>query len=491
MTRTRLFRTAVLCLILTLTSLTAFAKAPTKKETLAAMKKASCFMAGEVSYKGGYLFSYTEDLSDQWGEAPARRTQIWVQTATPDMGESYLAAWKATGDSYYLDCAKRAANALIYGQHPLGGWHYFIEFDKPGLAEWYETTFSRFKWGMEEYRHYYGNCTYDDDTTQSATRYLLHLYMATLDPAYREPLVKALDFILMSQYPNGAWPQRYPLHYDFVHDGLADYTSYYTMNDNTMRDILYVLMEAWEELGDERYLKSALRGIDWMLTAQGPPEQAGWAEQYTMDIEPAWARTHEPKGYMVRQTVEVCRQLMDFYLMTGDRRYLSPVPNAVKWMKDSTVKIQEDGRHQIPRYSEVGTNKPVYQHRTDKVNEEGYGLYIYNDDPTGVSGGWIFNVVDIKGIEQRFEKVNALSPEEAKAEHARRRAIKTVTTVDPDAVRELIDTLDNRGAWVTDIQVFDVTKTMTDEPRKEIRGISTATFMRNMRTMVGYVAKKE
>jgi len=466
----------------------AYGAEPSREEVLAAMEKATGFMADTVSCRGGYLFTYAADLSDQWGEAPARPSQIWVQQATPDMGEAFLYVYGATGDERYLRRAERAADALIYGQHPLGGWHYFIDFDKPGLSEWYEKRFSRFKWGMEEYRHYYGNCTYDDDTTQSATRFLLHLYMTTLDPAYRAPLLRALDFILMSQYPNGGWPQRYPLRHEFVHDGLADYTSYYTLNDNSMRDILSVLIEAWEKLGDERYLKAALRGADFMIAAQGPPGQAGWAEQYGMDMQPAWARTHEPAGYMPRQSVQCMRQLMDFYRMTGDRRYLAPIPRCIEWLEESTIEVQSDGRHRIPRYLEPGTNKPIYQHRTGRVNGEGYGLYRYDDDPTGVRGGWIFTVVNLPAIRREYEQVSRLSPEEAVAGYrAAGNTARRFPTPDPVRVAEIVAALDDRGAWVEDVQVFDVTKTMTDEPRKTIRGISTATFIRNMRTLADYI----
>ena len=85
----------------------------------------------------------------------------------------------------YLDAARRAADALIFGQHPLGGWHYFIDFDPKGTHEWYETTAKHFRFGYEEYRHYYGNATFDDHNTSDAAQFLLRFYATTLDAAYR------------------------------------------------------------------------------------------------------------------------------------------------------------------------------------------------------------------------------------------------------------------------------------------------------------------
>jgi len=122
---------------------------PTENEVFATMRKASDFIVNTVSNHGGYLWYYAEDLSEQWGEAPARPSQIWVQTSTSDVGEMFIRAYKTTGDDYYLRYAEKAADVLIYGQHPLGGWHYFIDFDMSGLDEWYCTVFSQFKWGME------------------------------------------------------------------------------------------------------------------------------------------------------------------------------------------------------------------------------------------------------------------------------------------------------------------------------------------------------
>ncbi len=258
-------------------SLVPFTKAAAsgREEALAAMRRAAKFMVEEVSCHGGYAWTYSADLSLQWGEAPARKSQIWVQGGggTVDMGHTYLDCWEATGDPYFLECAKKAANALVYGQHPLGGWHYFIDFDKPGLEQWYRDVFSNFKWGMEEYRHYYGNCTFDDDVTTGATRLLMRLYLATLDPAYKEPLDRALAFIRLAQYPNGGWPQRFPLRYEFAHDGLADYTSYYTNNDGVIPGNIELLVEAYERLGDERNLEAARRGMDFLISLQGPEGQ--------------------------------------------------------------------------------------------------------------------------------------------------------------------------------------------------------------------------
>ncbi|MBT4483369.1 MAG: hypothetical protein HOC71_06795, partial [Candidatus Latescibacteria bacterium] len=87
MTRfTRYIFLTMMVFTIIMTSVISYA-APSEKEVLDAMRKASTFMVNEVSLNGGYLFAYSADLTEFPGEAPARPTQIWVQSSTPDMGE--------------------------------------------------------------------------------------------------------------------------------------------------------------------------------------------------------------------------------------------------------------------------------------------------------------------------------------------------------------------------------------------------------------------
>ena len=50
--------------------------------------------------------------------------------------------------------------------------------------------------------------------------------------------------------------------------------------------------------------------------------------------------------------------------------------------------------------------------------------------------------------------------------------------------------LDERGAWVEEIMVYDTALTMTSEsPKVPIQGISTSSFIRNMKTFINYLAQ--
>jgi len=465
-------------------------------------------MVNEVSCKGGYLWYYAEDFSERQGEAPARESQIMVQRGTPEMGHLFMDIFDATGDRAYLEYAKSAANALIYGQHKLGGWHYFIDFDPRGVEKYYEEVSSQFICGMEEYRHYYGNCTYDDNATQGATAYLLRVYMKTLLPEYLAPLKEALGFMLISQYPNGGWPQRYPLRYEFVHDGFLDYSSMYTLNDDAMSNTINVLLDAYEQLGDERYLEAARRGGDFFMISQGPEGQAGWAEQYDMNLQPCWARTHEPPGFMPRQTLNTIHTLEQLYLFTGDRRYLRPIPAALDWLEKSGLRMLDGGSIEAARLYEPGTNLPIKVDLLEKRNEKGYHMYDFyavdaetylnarvgsagSDHPVirQVQGG--LYTYKLEPVSARYEKIRAASAEERPMLYNElfRPRKRVVRMPDSREVSEIIDGMNEKGAWIEDVQIWDYTPGQLVEGRKSIRGISVGTYMQHMRLFMKYISK--
>src|SRR5690606_22167131 len=298
------------------------------------MLKATKFMVEEVSTHGGYVGFYFEDLSRRWGELEAFDTQIWVQKpGTVRMGYLFLDDYQITKDEYYYQAAERVAEALIWGQHPGGGWNYMIDFaGDRSLKEWYNTI-GKNAWGFEEHNQYYVNATFDDGTTSKAAELLLRIYLEKLDPRFKPALDKAIDFILEAQYPLGGWPQRYPLMHNHPHHGKEDYTSFYTYNDDVIWGNLEFLIDCYYTLGEQRLLDPIHRAMNFfILTQQGNP-QGGWTEQYDMNLQPAQARTYEPAGLMPSATFRIAMRMLDFYKYTGDRRYLSRIPDAIEWLK--------------------------------------------------------------------------------------------------------------------------------------------------------------
>jgi len=87
---------------------------------------------------------------------------------------------------------------------------------------------------------------------------------------------------------------------------------------------------------------------------------------------------------------------------------------------------------------------------------------------------------------REYEQVCALTPEEARAEcEAEKKYMDSQRKIDPEKVESLIKSLDNRGAWVTDIVIRNY-----DDPNLSIttiRGINTGNFNRNIYTLMFYI----
>ena len=100
-----------------------------KAEAAAGLKRAAQYMDEVVSYQGGYVWSYSPDLKQTFGEMEAYRTMCWIQPpGTPSVGHVYLDAYHATGDERYYQAAERTALAIAAAQHSSGGWNYIHDF---------------------------------------------------------------------------------------------------------------------------------------------------------------------------------------------------------------------------------------------------------------------------------------------------------------------------------------------------------------------------
>ena len=379
------------------------------------MKRATRFMVEEVSTEGGYVWNYLPDRSRRWGELEARPTQIWIQPpGTPTMGHLFLDAYHATGDEYYLRAAEAVGGALVRAQHPSGGWNYLYDFaGEASLRQWYETV-GRHAWRMEEFQHQWDNATFDDAGTAESAKLLLRLYVEKKDARWKPALDKAVAFVLDSQYPIGAWPQRFPLKDEFRHHGQADYTSYLTFNDGVAGENIDFLVMVHQALGDRRALDAITRGMSAYLVTQLGPPQPGWALQYTPDLKPAGARTYEPKALAAHTTAANIEHLLRFYRLTGDTRFLARIPEALDWLGALALPPGAGARPGVthPTFIEIGTNRPLYVHRrgSNVVN----GEYYVDSNPENTLAHYnSFRRIDLAALRRQYEELRAMPPAEA------------------------------------------------------------------------------
>ncbi|WP_437492322.1 pectate lyase [Sorangium sp. So ce1014] len=509
-----------------------------------AMRRAATFMSETVAYKGGYVWSYLPDLSRSWGEMEAKRTMLWVQPpGTPSMGHLYLDAYHATGDELYYKAAEQVTLALIAAQHEAGGWNYIHDFEgEESLKDWYETI-GKNGWRLEEFQHYYGNATFDDAGTAVASQLLLRMYLEKKDERFRDPLYKAISFVTTSQYPEGGWPQRFPL---MGKDDKPDYTSLITFNDDVAGENIKFLIMCHLSLGESQLLENVELAMNSFVALQQPAPQAAWGLQFTRDGMPVGARTYEPTALTTHTTTNNIQQLLNFYNLTGDEKFIARVPEALDWLDKvklppEAAAIFPDFTH--PTYIEIGTDVPLYVHRrgSNVVN----GEYHFDKDPEKPIGHYgQARKLDVAAMRTRYEELKAMSPDELTAgspltitgpvelpRYFSLREVKlddlyagrTMTTpaVTEEDAQKLVSELNAEGYWPTTIKMltnpyigagsaepyledtyatthvgdrndtspYDPVKApATYEAEVSPTGISVESFIKNMGVLISYVS---
>jgi len=486
------------------------AAAQDRTEIERTMRRATGFMVERVAYRGGYVWSYLPDMSRRWGEIEARPSMIWVQPpGTATMGHLFLDAWHATGDPYYYRAAAAAADALIRGQHRSGGWNYFIDFAGPASTRRWYATIGRNAWRMEEFQHYSDNATFDDAGTSEAMQLLLRIYLERRERKYRAPLDRAIGFVLDSQYRNGGWPQRWP-----PDDRYPAYASYITFNDDVAAENIRFLLMVYRSLGEARVRPAILRAMNVFLLTQQQPPQPGWGLQYRLDLRVAGARSYEPRALVTHTTAANIRQLMNFYRLTGERRFLARIPEALDWLESLRLPPDPARRgRDFPTFIEIGTNRPLYVHRrgSNVVN----GAYYVDYSPQAPLGHYsAYRAIDIAALRRELADVRA-GPGLGAPGHAPL-PLYFVTELDAGSdlnasaggtPAELIRTLNAEGWWPTPLaatsnpyrgpgpatpvagdyrttRVGDDSDTSPYIAERPVTGISTATYIANMARLI-------
>jgi len=382
-------------------------------EIAASMKRATRFMRENCAYNGGYVWSYAADFSRQWGEMEAFPSMIWIQPpGTATVGHLFLDCYHATGDEFYFEAATEVADGLIAAQHPAGGWNYVHDFaGEESVQRWYDTI-GKNGWRLEEFHHYYGNGTFDDAGTAEASQFLLRMLLEKDESRYREPVERALSFILDSQYANGGWPQRFPFAADapMLH-GKPDYTHQITFNDDVGSENIKFLLAIWQTLGDERALNAIRLAMDVFVITQQPAPQAGWGLQHDIDtLKPIGARTYEPEGLVTHTSAANIRMMLDFYEWTGEQRFIERLPEAFDWLESVRLgpdEIQMQGR-EYPTFIELGTNRALINHRRGSNVVSGEYYQDYNPEkPITHYSQW--RAIDVEGLRARYETLRQTS----------------------------------------------------------------------------------
>ena len=408
-----------------------------------------------ININGGYVYFYTPDMKEKWGEVPTDDYTIEVQPpGTPAVGFSFLKAYKTTGDTAFLKYAREAGEALIKGQNKYGGWDHRINFEK----EQKKTVVS-----------------FDDNQTQSATRLLIALDQEMKDETLHQSVMKALDLMLKAQLEQGGWPHRYPKQ--------GNYHDYATFNDAGINRCVDVMLDAYEFYKKEEYYESIVKAGRYIYISQLPPPQPGWAQQYNEFIQPAWARAFEPPSVCPVVTLNNINTLIDIYMLTMNDVLLLPVMDALNWVK--SVKMPNG---KWPRFVELYTNKPLYYDRGrirvdnyEDLSKERYTGYGYERDLTDLL---IKTTEHYKKIMRENNKSNTALVEEPLKE----KLLEQKSNLEKSVIK-ILSTQDEMGRWITKNDKYK--KAI---PHKKWNGqyiikdrISSAVFNDNINSLCDYI----
>lgn len=403
-----------------------------RAEAEQALRKAATYLREHVARHNGYVYYYSLDLQQRWGEGQAAADTIFVQPpGTPTVGLAYLRAYDATRDRLYLEAARDAAEALAYGQLASGGWTQTIDFVPTANS-------GKYRNGRGGKRN---NSSLDDGQTQAALRLCMRADQAleSKNEVIHEAALSGLDALLKAQFPNGAFPQvwtgpvaSHPVRragypdYDWKIEGrIKNYWDQYTLNDGLAGTVSDTLIEAERVYGDDKYRAALVKLGEFLLLAQMPQPQPAWCQQYNPEMKPIWARKFEPPAIASWESQDVMETLIKIARHTGDKKYLAPIPAAIAYLEKC---VQPDGK--MPRYLELQTNKPLYMNAKYELS--------YDDAEAPGHYGWKPSSRLPRIKQQNAAAVRGDDPKASR--DANDLAGK---------VRKLIASLDDQGRWVS------------------------------------------
>jgi hypothetical protein len=227
-----------------------------------------------------------------------------------------------------------------------------------------------------------------------------------------------------------------------------------------------------------------------------------------------------------RQTVHSVNNLMDFYQITGETKFLSRISEALDWVETTRLSNEDvaryggekakDGDIVCPMYIEIGTNKALYTHKIGSNVMNGRYIPSYS-----LPGKLAY--LNIKSTRERYKQIKSMPVEKAIKESPFNSVAKTFQFPEyvelnlkkkptMSEVEKLIGDLVNGEYWLAPIsatsnpyigdgsmeivpnvnvgrQVGDKYDTSPFAPDSQIMGITTKSYMQNISKLIAYLKK--
>ena len=295
--------------------------------------------------------------------------------------------------------ARHVADVIMSCQTPAGGWgknmnmggsvrargQSFVpdnsnrlpsagDFDAPRDASW----------------HYVG--TLDNDATTTEMHFLAKVQANIPRPegeAYRAAFLRGVRYLLDAQYPNGGWPQVWPLEGGY-HDAI-------TFNDDAVYNATELLTEVSEGKAEDAFVPDELRAkstsavtsaLRCILAAQFrvSGRQTIWGQQVDMlTLKPVSARNYEPAALSSEESAYLLLYLMS--LPRPSAQVKTAISDGISWLRAHAIynkavvggRNTPEGRHLVEqqgagplwaRFYALDTEKPIFGDRDKTLHDD-------------------------------------------------------------------------------------------------------------------------
>lgn len=292
--------------------------------------------------------------------------------------------------------ARRIADTIVSFQTPSGGWGKNQDRSGPARLRGQAyvigeklPAYARGDIQADSSWRYVG--TIDNNATIDELRFLARV-QAQLSgregDRYRAALEKGLRYLLSAQFPNGGWPQVYPLQGGY-HDAL-------TYNDGALVQVAQLMLDAAKRQGDFAAVPVALasqageaaaRATSLILRTQVMVggKRTVWGQQHdALTLVPVGARNFEPMALSSTESAELLTYLMKQPQQTPEVK--EAVRNGVEWLQAHALRDVEwthptggDARRLVAkpgagpiwsRYYDIATGQPIFGDRDGAIHDD-------------------------------------------------------------------------------------------------------------------------
>ncbi len=302
------------------------------------------------------------------------------------------AAWYAGPEAHHI------ADVIVSFQTPAGGWSKNLDMsgELRAKGQSYAPDNLNKHPGPDDFDaprdptwNYVG--TLDNDATATELRFLARVSAATTShegDSCRSSFLKGIRYLLAAQFPNGGWPQVWPLQGGY-HDAI-------TFNDNAVANAADLMTAVATGTGQYSFVPadlrkqakvSADRALACILRTQIliNGKRTGWAQQHdALTMEPVSGRNYEPAALSTGESADLLVYLMR--LPQPSAQVISAIEDGIAWLKSTAIYGQQwvggrntpEGRHLESaagagpiwaRFYSLSTNKPIFGDRDKTIHD--------------------------------------------------------------------------------------------------------------------------